>query len=122
MKRTVYFPEIFEMIGNAETEDDKIAILHQFRQEKGFYDILQLCYEPTIKWMITRDDIEHLKYDDMDIEDYDLAPSTLFLEARRRLYNFTNVRNPPLPKNKIMKLVARMFSSFHHKDRLYQFY
>lgn len=116
MKKTLYFPEIFEMIGDAESKEGKIAILHRFYQEKGFSDILRLCYEPQIKWVVTRADIENLKYDHMDIADYDLAPTTLFLEARRRLYNFTNVRNPPLPVNKCQRLIANMFSVLHHKE------
>lgn len=116
MKQTLYFPEIFEMVGEQETKEGKIAVLHRFYQEKGFVDILRLCYEPNIKWMMTRADIENLKYDHMDIADYDLAPTTLFLEARRRLYNFTSVRTPPLPLNKIQRLVANMFSVLHHKE------
>ena len=119
MKRTVYFPEIFEMIGNVETEEEKIAILHRFYQEKGFCDILFLCYDPRVEWIVTREEIENLRYDDMDIADYDLAPSTLFLEARRRLYNCTNIRQggkTPLQKNKVIKYIARMFSSLYYKE------
>jgi len=116
MKRTVYFPEIFEMVGNAQTKKEKIAVLHKYRNEKGFYDILLLCYDPRIKWMITRKEIEDLEYPRMDIADYDLAPTTLFLEARRRLYNFTTLRQPPLKKRKILQLIAGMFSVLHHKE------
>lgn len=116
MKKTLYFPEIFELIGEEETKEGKITVLHRFYQEKGFIDILRLCYEPKIKWMVTRAEIENLTYDHMDIADYDLAPTTLFLEARRRLYNFTDVRNPPLPINKIQRLIANMFSVLHHKE------
>jgi len=119
MKRTVYFPEIFEMVGNVETKEEKIAILHKFWQEKGFFDILRLCYDPRIEWIVTREEIEHLTYNHMDIADYDLAPTTLFLEARQRLYNFTNNRKQgkaPLEKNKVIKLIANMFSVLHHKE------
>ena len=116
MKRTVYFPEIFEEVGNAETKEEKIAVLHKYRKEKGFYDILRLCYEPQIHFLVTRAEVENLRYDHMDIADYDLAPTTLFLEARRRLYNWTNVRKPHLQKNKILRLVADTFSVLHHKE------
>jgi hypothetical protein len=116
MKRTVYFPEIFELVGNAKTKNEKVAILHKFHNEKGFYDILRLCYDSRIKWVVTRKEIEDLEYERMDIPDYDLAPTTLFLEARRRLYNFTNVRQPPLKKRKVLQLIAGMFSVLHEKE------
>ena len=115
-KRTIYYPEIFELVGNAETKEDKIAVLHKFRNEKGMYDILRLCYDPNIHWIVTRPEIENLAYDYMDIADYDLAPSTLFLEARRRLYNYTTVRQPPLKKYKVLQLIAGMFSVMHHEE------
>ena len=116
MKRTVYFPEIFAMVGEAKSKKEKIEILHKFRNEKGFQDILRQCYDPNIKWVVTRKEIENLTYDDMDIPDYDLAPSTLFLEARRRLYNYTSVRQPPLKKYKVIQLISGMFSSIHHEE------
>ena len=116
MKRTFYFPEIFEMVGEAQTKEEKIAVLRKYRTEKGFLDILRLCYEPRIKWIVTREEIENLPFDHMDIADYDLAPTTLILEARKRLYNFTNVRRPPLKKNKVIRLIANMFSVLHHKE------
>lgn len=116
MKRTIYFPEMFELVGEAETKEDKIAVLRRFQDEKGFKELLTLCYEPTINWLVERKDIENLTYDHMDIADYDLAPTTLFLEARRRLFNFTDVRKPPLNKGKVLRLIANMFSVMHHKE------
>jgi hypothetical protein len=116
MKKTVYFPEIFEEIGKAKTRKEKIDILHKYRNVKGFYEILKLCYDPNIYWLISRKDIENLKYKDMDIADYDLAPATLFLLARRQLQNYTNLRNPPLKKEKILKLIAGHFSSLYYEE------
>ena len=109
MKRTVYYPEIFQQVGEAETTEERIAILRKYEYVKGFKDILKLCYDPSIKWMVTREDIEYLVYDHMDIADYDLAPETLFNLARRRLYNYTNQRTPQLKKNKILNLIGRTF-------------
>ena len=116
MKKTVYFPEIFEEVGNAETKEEKIADLHKYKNEKGMYNILHMCYDPNIKWLITLRDIENLTYEQMDIDDYDLAPTTLFLESNRRLYNFTDRRQPPLKKSKILRLIANMFSVLHHNE------
>jgi hypothetical protein len=116
MKRTVYFPEIFEEVGKAKTRKEKIAILHKYRDVKGFYEILKLCYDPNIHWVITRKDIENLEYEDMDIADYDLAPTTLFLLARRQLKNYTNLRQPPLKKNKVLRLISGHFSSLYYKE------
>jgi len=113
MKRTVYFPEIFDMVGKAKTRKEKIAILQKYQDVKGFLDILQLCYDPNIKWVVTRKDIEHIPYDAMDIPDYDLAPSTLFLLARRQLKNYTNLRQPPLKMNKVLRCISSHFSSLH---------
>lgn len=115
-KRTIYFPELFNMIGEVKTKKEKIALLHKYQGIKGFYDILKLCYDPRIVWIVTRKEIENLTYDHMDIAYYDLAPSTLFLEARRRLYNYTNVRQPPLKKYKVLQLIAGMFSALHHDE------
>ncbi len=116
MKRTVYYPEIFAMVGEVDTKEEKIAVLHKFKNEKGFYDILRMCYDPLIKWVVTREEIENLVYDHMDIADFDMAPTTLFLEARRRLYNFTNVRTPPLKHYKVIQLITGMFSVLHHEE------
>jgi hypothetical protein len=116
MKRTVYYPEIFEMIGKAKTKKAKIEILHRYKNVKGFYDILRLCYDPNINWLVTRKELENLQYDKMDIADYDLAPTTLFLEARRRLYNYTNLRQPPLKKRKIIQNITGMFSAMHEDE------
>ena len=52
----------------------------------------------------------------MDIADYDLAVSNLFLEAPRRLFNFTNFRKPILPKDKVLRLIRNMFSVFHPEE------
>ena len=116
MKKTVYFPEIFAMVGEAKTREEKKAILWKFRDEKGFINILQLCYDPKIRWVVTRREIENLEYDHMDIPDFDLAPTTLFLEARRRLYNYTNMKQPPLKGYKVLQLIAGMFSVMHHEE------
>jgi len=115
-KQTVYFPEIFQMVGEAETRKDKIAVLHKYQHVKGFFDIIKLSYDPKCEWVVSREDIEYLKYHDMDIPDYDLAPTTLFLEARRRLYNFTNARKPKFKKEKVKTLIARMFSGLYHEE------
>jgi len=116
MKRTVYFPEIFEMVGKAKTRKEKIDILHKFKNEKGFYEILKLCYDPLIEWHVTKKELDEIDYEKMDIPDYDLAPSTLFLLARRQLKNYTNLRQPPLPKYKILRLISGHFSSLHPKE------
>jgi len=116
MKKTVYFPEIFAMVGEAKTREEKKAVLWKFRDEKGFINILQLCYDPKIRWVVTRREIENLEYDHMDIPDFDLAPTTLFLEARRRLYNYTNMKQPPLKGYKVLQLIAGMFSVMHHEE------
>lgn len=116
MKKTVYFVEIFEQVGKASKKQDKINILLKYAGVKGFKELLFLCYEPTLKWVITREDIENLKYDHMDIADYDMAPTNLFLEAPRRLFNFTNWRQPELKQNKILRLISNMFSVMHHEE------
>ena len=116
MKRTIYFPEIFTMVGEEQSRAKKIEILQKFKNEKGFLDILRLCYDPKINWLVSRKDIENLVYDHMDIADFDLAPETLFQHARRRLYNYTDVRHPPLKLNKVLRNIATMFSSLHHDE------
>jgi hypothetical protein len=114
MKNTKFIPEVFKLVKEAKTKKDKIAVLHEYQSIKGFYDILKLTYDPKCEWKVTRKEIEHLVYQDMDIAYYDLAPTTLFLEARRRLYNFTNAKT--LKKEKVIKLIARMFSSLYHEE------
>ncbi len=116
MKKTVYIPEIFEQFTTKTKKADKIAVLHKYKDVKGFLHFLHITYDPNIKWGVTREDIENLKYDHMDIPDYDLAPINLFLESPRRLYNFTNVLNPILPVAKIKRKMAIMFSAMHHED------
>ena len=116
MKKTIYFPEIFEELGEYTKKADKIAVLHKYANVKGLKNFLYITYDPNIKWGVTRSDVENLKYDHMDIADFDLAPTNLFLEAPKRLFNFTNVRNPILSVNKIQKNMARMFSVMHHDE------
>ena len=116
MKKTVYLPEIFDLVKEVKTKKAKIEILQKFKDTKGLYNILQLTYDPGIKWVLTREEVEGIQYDQMDIADYDLAPSNLFLESRKRLYNYTSMKNPMLPKNKVSRLIKNMFSVFHEKD------
>lgn len=116
MKKTVYIPEILAMVSKASKKQDKIEILQRFADVKGFKHVLFLTYDPTLEWVITRSDIENLRFDHMDIADYDLAVSNLFLEAPRRLFNFTNFRKPILPKDKVIRLVRNMFSVFHPEE------
>ena len=116
MKKTVYFPEIFRELEECSKKADKIAVLHKYADVKGFKHFLYITYDPNIKWGVTRADVENLKYDHMDIVDYDLAVTNLFLESPKRLFNYTNVRNPMLTKNKILKNIARMFSVMHHEE------
>lgn len=116
MKKTTYFPEIFEELGNCTKKAEKIDVLQKYENVKGFRSFLYITYDPNIKWGVTRADVENLTYDHMDIVDYDLAPTNLFLESPKRMFNFTNVRNPMLKKNKIQKNMARLFSVMHHEE------
>lgn len=113
MKRTVYFPELFKEIGDAKTRKEKIEILRKYKDVKGMMELLYLCYEPSVEWYITRKELDNLQYDKMDIPDYDLAPTTLFVLARRQLANYTNLRVPPLKKYKIIRCIQTDFSSLH---------
>ena len=113
MKRTVYFPELFKEIGEAKTRKEKIEILRKYKDVKGMMELLYLCYEPSVEWYITRRELDNLHYDKMDIPDYDLAPTTLFVLARRQLANYTNLRVPPLKKYKIIRCIQTDFSSLH---------
>ena len=53
----------------------------------------------------------------MDIRDYDLAPQTLFLLAKRRLFAFTNCREGGvISKEKVIRNLGMIFSSLHHEE------
>lgn len=116
MKKTVYIPEILEKISNTTKKQEKIDILHEFGSVKGFKEILFLTYDPTLEWIVTREDIESLRYQPMDIGDYDMAPSNMFLDAPKRFFNYTNFRQPALKKEKALKLIANHFSVYHHDE------
>lgn len=116
MKKTVYFREIFDELDECTKKADKIAVLHKYGNVKGFKSFLYITYDPNIKWGIDRSDIENLKFDHFDIADYDLAPTNLFLESGKRLFDYTNVRFPMLSKEKCQKNMARLFSVMHHEE------
>lgn len=109
-------PEIIDKIKEADTEEEKIRIIQGFGDTKGFRHLLYICYEPSIEWVVTRKDVDHLVYNHMDIPDYDLAVDNLFLLAPKRLFNYTNVRSPLLTKQKVKNLISGHFSVMHHEE------
>lgn len=116
MKKTVYIPEILEQIEASSKKQDKIDVLHKYKDVKGFLALLFICYEPYVKFHVTRDEAEDMVYDHMDIADYDLAPTNLFLEASKRMRNYTNLRKPFLSKKKVLRNLRNDFSAMHHDD------
>ncbi len=116
MSKTVYIPEILAMIDKASKKQEKIDILHRFQDVRGFKEVLFFCYEPYVKFHFTVDDLDNLQYDKMDIPDYDTAPTNLFLEAPRKMRNYTNLRKPFLSKEKCLRNIASDFSAMHHEE------
>jgi hypothetical protein len=115
MKRRLYFPEFLEMMENTKSRKDKIALIRNYGNVKGFPDILYFCYDPKIEFVVTRRELDNLWFDHMDIPDYDTAPTTLFNEVRR-IRNYTTLRQPPLRHNKVLQLIANTFSCLHHEE------
>lgn len=114
-KLTPFFPEILREIEAEPKRSSKIMILKKYRDVKGLPQLLFFCYEPTLKYAVTRKELDNLRYDYVDTPTYETAMTNLFREYRR-IRNWTNFKNPPLRKAKVLDLISMMFSGLHHEE------
>lgn len=115
MKRKIYLVEILEDVAKAKSKKDKIHILHSAGNNVRLQEILKLTYDPEIKFIVNRKELDTFRYVHLDIPDYDCAATTLLNESRR-IVNYTNLRNPPIRFNRVCQLIINMFSGLHNDD------
>ncbi len=111
----LFIPEIFEFVGTTKSKDDKLAILRN-NSSPAMLTILRLTYSSDITFLMSFNEVKKIEFEDMDIADYTLAPSTLYRE-HKRLNIYTNERGLNLRKTKLHILMSQLLSSLYNDDR-----
>ena len=110
----LYIPEILEFVGELKSRKDKIETLRN-NNSVALREILRLTYSDEVEWIITPAYAKEIEFHDMDINDYPLAPSTLYREFKR-LNIFTTERGSNLRESKINILLSQMYSSLYEPE------
>ena len=111
-KIPLFIPEILEFVGKLPKKADKIEVL-QNNDSKALQEVLRLTFDPSIKFRLKTKEARAIPFEDMDIADYPLAPTTLFREAKR-LHYYTSESNVREEKLKIM--LSQLYSSLYVDD------
>jgi len=110
----LYIPELLEFVGKLTKKEEKISTL-QNNDTKALREIFRLTFSPDVNFMLEHKEVKDLEFEDIDIADYSLAPSTLFREFKR-LSIFTNEKGQNLRKTKLKILLSQMFSGMYKED------
>jgi len=105
-------PEILENFKNAESKNEKKAILLDNKYNKALQEVLRGAFDERISW-IDFDDVEWTS-DDAPIG---LTPSHLGVEMRReKIGRFRVETGAQIPLDKINSLFQDLMSSLHQTD------
>jgi hypothetical protein len=111
--RSLYIPELLEVVANAP-EEERIQILKN-NDGPALKELFRLTYTD-IEFLLTPEEVEAVKFEDIDIPAYSAAPCSLYSEHRR--FNiFTPERGSNLRKSKLEILLSQMLSSLYAPER-----
>lgn len=107
--KRLYIPEILEALNHFNKKNDKIAVL-KHNNSTALKEILRLVYSPTVKFKLKYSEVKNIAYEDLRIDDYGMAPATLYKEYRLLKYCVDNNKNNVRPE-KLKVIISQLFSS-----------
>lgn len=105
-------PEIFELINDASSKNERIQILSSYKYNKALKDILRGAFDPSISW-VDFDDVEWAP-DDAPLG---LNPSHLHMEMKPDKINRFRTENANgLSYERVVSLFQDMMSALHESE------